>query len=107
MTRYGIYALVKRYARQAAERVPSLQRKDVSPHVLRHTAAVHLLRSGVDFHTISGWLGHVSLDTTNIYAQVDLEMKAKAIAQCEIKSSPDWKRTWQKDQKLMTFLKAL
>jgi len=107
MTRYGIYALVKRYARQVAEEVPSLQRKDVSPHVLRHTSAVHLLRAGVDINTIRGWLGHISLDTTNIYAEIDLEMKAKAIAQCEIKDSPGWSRPWQKDHKLMTFLKAL
>ena len=45
--------------------------------MIRHTTAVHLLRAGVDINTIRAWLGHVSLDTTNIYAEVDLEMKAK------------------------------
>jgi integrase len=51
---------------------------------VRHTSAVHLLRAGVDINTIRAWLGHVSLDTTNVYAEVDLEMKAKALASCDI-----------------------
>jgi site-specific recombinase XerD len=46
----------------------------------RHTTATHLLRAGVDINTIRAWLGHVSIDTTNIYAETDLEMKAKALA---------------------------
>jgi len=50
----------------------------------RHTTACHLLRAGVDINTIRGWLGHVSLETTNIYAEVDLEMKAKALARCDV-----------------------
>ena len=51
--------------------------KRVSPHTIRHTTATHLLRAGVDINTIRAWLGHVSLATTNVYAEVDLEMKAK------------------------------
>lgn len=51
---------------------------------MRHTSAVHLLRAGVDINTIRAWLGHVSLDTTNVYAEVDLEMKAKAPASYDI-----------------------
>jgi integrase/recombinase XerD len=70
---------VKRCAAQAARHVASIGSKRVSPHVLRHTTAVHLLRAGVDINTIRAWLGHVSLDTTNVYAEVDLEMKAKAL----------------------------
>jgi len=58
------------------------------PHILRHTTAVHLLRSGVDINTIRAWLGHVSLDTTHIYAEVDLEMKAKALACVDISGLP-------------------
>ena len=60
--------------------MPTLAKKRVSPHTIRHTTAVHLLRAGVDINTIRAWLGHVSLDTTHIYAEVDLEMKAKALA---------------------------
>ncbi len=63
--------------------MPSLTEKRVSPHTIRHTTATHLLRAGVDIKTIRAWLGHVSIDTTNVYAEVDLEMKAKALAACD------------------------
>jgi hypothetical protein len=88
LTRIGICALVRRCAAQAARRVPSIGTKRVSPHVIRHTTAVHLLRAGVDINTIRAWLGHVSLDTTNIYAEVDLEMKAKALSECSFRMRP-------------------
>jgi len=105
LTRFGIYALVKRCAIRAGGRVPSLRVKHISPHTIRHTTAVHLLRSGVDINTIRAWLGHVSLDTTNIYAEVDLEMKAKALALCEV---PDLARpSWRNQPSLMAFLKRL
>jgi len=105
MTRFGIYALVKRCAAQAARRVPSIRTKRVSPHVIRHTTAVHLLRAGVDINTIRAWLGHVSIDTTNIYAEVDLEMKAKALSACTIPDTP--RRSWHKQPGLMAFLRSL
>jgi integrase/recombinase XerD len=57
--------------------MPSLATKRISPHTIRHTTATHLLRAGVDINTVRAWLGHVSLDTTNIYAEIDLETKAK------------------------------
>jgi site-specific recombinase XerD len=105
ITRFGIYALVRRYAAQATQCVPSVGTKRVSPHVIRHTTAVHLLRAGVDINTIRAWLGHVSLDTTNIYAEVDLEMKAKALSQCAIADAP--RRSWHRQPGLMAFLKSL
>jgi len=105
ITRFGIYVLVRRYAAQAARRVPSIGTKRVSPHVIRHTTAVHLLRAGVDINTIRAWLGHVSLDTTNIYAEVDLEMKAKALSKCSIPDAP--RRSWHRQPGLMAFLKSL
>jgi integrase/recombinase XerD len=83
LTRYGIHTLVERHARRAAVKVPTLSTKHISPHCLRHTTGMHLLRSGVDINTIRVWLGHVSLQTTHIYAESDLRMKAKALAQCE------------------------
>lgn len=89
ITRFGVYALVKRYARRAGQKVSSLRAKRISPHSIRHTTAVHLLRAGVDINTIRAWLGHVSLDTTNVYAEVDLEMKAKALSACEIPNTKD------------------
>jgi site-specific recombinase XerD len=84
LTRYGMYALVRVCVAQAAKHMPSLLSKRVSPHTLRHTTATHLLRAGVDINTIRSWLGHVSLDTTHVYAEVDLEMKARALEQCDV-----------------------
>jgi integrase/recombinase XerD len=106
ITRFGIYAMVSRYARHATQGVPSLRAKRVSPHVIRHTTAVHLLRAGVDINTIRAWLGHVSLDTTNVYAEVDLEMKAKALSTCEIPAATAT-RSWHHQVGLMSFLKEL
>jgi site-specific recombinase XerD len=105
MTRFGIYALVQRCAARAAGAMPSIRAKRVSPHVIRHTTAVHLLRAGVDINTIRAWLGHVSVDTTNIYAEVDLEMKAKALSECSIPEAP--RRSWHKQPGLMAFLRSL
>jgi len=57
-------------------------------------------------NTIRAWLGHVSLETTNIYAEIDLEMKAKALAKCEIKEKAAAK-DWREDEALMAFLRSL
>ena len=84
ITRFGVHRLVTIYAAMARQKVEAMRTKRVSPHTIRHTTAVHLLRSGVDINTIRAWLGHVSLDTTNIYAEVDLEMKAKALASIDL-----------------------
>jgi integrase/recombinase XerD len=106
ITRFGIRTMVKRYAVKVSGEVPSLQHKRISTHTIRHTTAVHLLRAGVDINTIRAWLGHVSLDTTHIYAEVDLEMKAKALAHCEL-FAPTPSARWHNDQKVMAFLKGL
>jgi integrase/recombinase XerD len=106
ITRFGIYTLVERCVARAVKDVPSLATKRVSPHTIRHTTATHLLRSGVDINTIRAWLGHVSLETTNVYAEVDLEMKAKALANCEIKDGKA-KKPWREDKGLMEFLRTL
>jgi site-specific recombinase XerD len=86
MTRFGVHRIVTDCGNQAKSGVPTLQSKRVSPHNIRHTTAVHLLRAGVDINTIRAWLGHVSLDTTHVYAEVDLEMKAKALAAVDLPS---------------------
>jgi site-specific recombinase XerD len=108
ITRFGIRALVKRCVQDASQKLPCLAAKRVSTHTIRHTTAVHLLRSGIDINTIRAWLGHVSLDTTHIYAEVDLEMKAKALAQCEIpQSARATAEHWSANPELMAFLKSL
>ena len=106
ITRFGIHTLVERYAKRVAVQMPCLAAKRVSPHTIRHTTATHLLRAGVDINTIRAWLGHVSLNTTNIYAETDLEMKAKALAQCEV-MEPNSTAPWREDKGLMTFLQSL
>ena len=106
ITRFGIHTLVARTVAKAAETAPSLLEKCISPHTLRHTTAVHLLRSGVDINTIRAWLGHVSLETTNRYAEVDLEMKAKALQTCTVGGS-DRTPARRKDKDLMAFLTSL
>jgi site-specific recombinase XerD len=106
ITRFGIHTMMERYVKRVSTKLPALATKRVSPHSLRHTTATHLLRAGVDINTIRAWLGHVSIDTTNIYAETDLEMKAKALATCEVKETKRSRR-WKEDKGLMTFLQAL
>jgi len=110
ITRYGVHALVARTVDEAAKTVPSLRDKRVSPHTIRHTTAVHLLRAGVDINTIRAWLGHVSLETTNRYAEVDLKMKAQALETCALSGpdpAPKPSPTWHTDSELMAFLASL
>ena len=104
-TRFGIHTLVERHAKQARESVPSLAKKQVSPHTIRHTTATHLLRAGVDINTIRAWLGHVSLDTTQVYAEMDLEMKARALEKCDTMEFK--KQTVASGEPLMDFLRAI
>jgi len=92
----------------AALACPSLAKKAVSPHVIRHTTATHLLRAGVGINTIRAWLGHVSIDTTNVYAEVDLETKAQMLAACgSFTSGKVTRRRWRDDPSLMQFLRSL
>jgi integrase/recombinase XerD len=107
MTRFGIHTLVERHSKRAAENVLSLTRKRVSPHTIRHTTATHLLRAGVDINTIRAWLGHVSVDTTNVYAEVDLEMKTKALAACDTGGKRLEKKMWRTNPRVMEFLRSL
>ncbi len=106
-TRFVIRATIARHLRQAATTCPSLAKKAVSPHVIRHTTATHLLRAGVDINTIRAWLGHVSIDTTNVYAEVDLETKAQMLAASSFGPAPVPARRWRDDPSLMQFLRSL
>jgi site-specific recombinase XerD len=81
MTRYGVRYLLRRYVQKASRVAPSLKTKRLHPHSIRHSTAVALLKSGVDFATISQWLGHAGLNTTMRYARADLDLKRRALAQ--------------------------
>jgi transposase len=91
ITRFGIRHILARCLRRACVQVPTLGKKRLHPHSVRHSTAVALLKSGVDLSTISHMLGHASPNTTNRYAKVDLEMKRQAIA--KIKPVPRQSRT--------------
>ena len=98
------YTLGK-YVSLAEQNCSSLLKKRVSPHVLRHTAAVHLLQAGVDLSVIALWLGHESLESTQAYMSSDLTQKIKILEKTlPISSKP---MTFKPDDKLMEFLKAL
>ena len=81
LTRFGGRYLLRRSVAAAAEAEPSLRDKSIHPHSLRHSTAIALLKSGVDFATISQWLGHAGLNTTMRYARADIDLKRQAIAQ--------------------------
>jgi site-specific recombinase XerD len=105
LTRFGIYNLLKVCVERASKCTPSLLAKPVSPHTLRHSTATHLLRAGVDINTIRSWLGHVSLDTTQVYVEMDLEMKARALEKCDTMEFK--KQTVASGEPLMDFLRAI
>jgi site-specific recombinase XerD len=84
LSRSGVAYIIDCCVRKASCSVQSLQNKKVTPHVLRHTTAMHLLQSGVEINVIKSWLGHVSLATTYRYVEIDLEMKSEALKACEI-----------------------
>lgn len=101
-TRFGVYWLVGR----CAARTQALRGKKITPHMLRHTTACHLLLAGVDINTVRAWLGHVSINTTNIYAEIDVKLKAKAVALCDVGDARPV-RSWKDNKELMAFLKSL
>jgi integrase/recombinase XerD len=72
--------LVAKYAAKAAQRCASLQNKRITPHVLRHTTAMQLLKRGVDTSVIALWLGHESVQSTQTYLHADLALKEQALA---------------------------
>lgn len=80
LSRDAVEALVEKYATIAARQCPSLRGKRVTPHVLRHTTAVELLRAGNDVSVVALYLGHESVDTTRIYIEADLSIKERALA---------------------------
>jgi integrase/recombinase XerD len=110
LTRFGIYKLVRRHT--ASLRIGNADvPQRISPHVLRHTTAVHLLESGVEVNVIRGWLGHVSLDTTNRYAEINIRMKEAALLACAppTSASAEFPRrpVWRDDASLLKWLESL
>ena len=90
----------------AATTTPTLKSKHVTPHSFRHATAVHLVAAGVDITVVRSWLGHVSLDTTNHYAQANLETKRKALEQVE-PPKPGKPPSWKRDPSVLAWLDTL
>ena len=106
LTLFGVRYILAKYLGRARSHVPSLAKKRLHPHSMRHSAAMALLKSGVDLSSISQWLGHSSLNITNRYATADLELKRKAIA--KVKTIPRSSYTpWSKDHSILEWLESL
>jgi site-specific recombinase XerD len=107
ITRYGIHTMVERYVARLRATTPPLRGKRVSPHVVRHSTATHLLQAGVDINTIRAWLGHVSLDTTSIYAETDLATKKRALATLDRGRKRRASGGWSRKPDVMEFVRSL
>jgi integrase/recombinase XerD len=102
----SVQALLSKYARVAKESCPSLTSKRVSPHVLRHSAAMELLQAGVDCSVIALWFGHEAIETTQTYLHAHLALKEAALAM--LKPYKRSKRTrFRPNDRLLEFLEAL
>jgi integrase/recombinase XerD len=107
LTRYGIYKIVRRHA--AVLDSPKTGRR-ISPHIFRHTAAVHLLEAGVEVNVIRGWLGHADLTTTNRYTEINTKAKQQALLATEPPDVSAGHRTnpiWRSDETFLNWLSSL
>ncbi len=105
LSRDAVERLLSKHVATAAKTCLSLRRKRVSPHVLRHTAAVNLLQAGVDRSVIALWLGHEHVETTQMYLAADLEMKERALARTA--PLPAHVARYRPDDALLAFLERL
>ncbi|HVC08264.1 MAG TPA: tyrosine-type recombinase/integrase [Solirubrobacterales bacterium] len=107
LTRFGIYKIVRRHGAFLDD--PGTARH-VTPHLFRHTAAVHLVEAGVEVNVIRGWLGHADLSTTNRYAEINTKAKEAALRAAEPPGSSAAFRTtpvWRSDESLLKWLASL
>lgn len=103
----GVRYKLHQYVQAAAKQMPTLSAKRVTPHLFRHTAAVHLVAAGVDVTVIRSWMGHARLDTTNLYAEANLDTKRKALERLAADSRPAKPPRWKQDAKLLAWMESL
>lgn len=107
LTRFGIYKIVRRHTRHLDDHRTG---RRASPHIFRHTAAVHLLEAGVEVNVIRGWLGHADLTTTNRYAEINTKAKIEALRHTEPPGASAGVRhrpVWRTDEALLNWLSSL
>jgi integrase/recombinase XerD len=109
LTRFGVRYIIAHRVSKAADTCPSLLTRRVTPHTIRHTTAMHLLQSNVDLNMIRSWLGHASIETTNGYVEIDLEMKRKTLQSSEKLLPPKTAASgsWQNNDELLSWLSKL
>lgn len=107
LTASGFRFRLRQYIRTAALIQPTLSQKRITPHVFRHTTAVHLVAAGVDITVIRSWLGHAHLDTTNHYAQANLDTKRRALEQVDPSLRGSKPPRWKRDIDLLAWLDSL
>lgn len=101
LSRFGITYILKKYAEKAA---PALDPERITPHVFRHTKAMHLLRAGVNMIYIRDFLGHADISTTEVYARIDAEMKRKVFEKSVPNYTPETDMPWEEDEDLLQWL---
>lgn len=94
LTRFGVTHILKKYAEVAKGQCPSIATKKITPHVLRHSTAMHLLIIGIEVAMIALWLGHSSMETTNKYVELNMEMKRSIIECVEVPTGKRPRRKW-------------
>lgn len=105
LSRYGVKYLLQQTVQGAVTTCPSLRTKTVTPHILRHTTAMHLLQSGVDITVIALWLGHESIETTHVYLEADLATKERALQ--KLIPVEEQRSRFTADDPLLAFLTSL
>jgi site-specific recombinase XerD len=109
LSRFGLRYIVAHRVAEAAKVCPSLLTRKVTPHTWRHPTAMHLLQSNVDLSMIRSWLGHASIETTNTYVEIDLEMKRKTLQSAEKLLPTKGKHgpSWQREKDILSWLSKL
>lgn len=107
LTRFGARYILAKYVGRALTRAPTLSKKRIHPHTMRHTTAMHLLQSGVDLNTVRCWLGHASVVTTNRYVEMDVEAKRAALEGTKAPSGTGAPPAAGLEDSILTWLESL
>jgi site-specific recombinase XerD len=106
--RFGVRYIIKKRVELASKKHPALKSKSIGPHTFRHSIATHLLQAGVDLSIIRSWLGHVNLQTTHAYVEIDMEMKRKVLnAYSPSSESKSLKSVLDKNKDVLAWLESI